>query len=223
MTITHDSEETTQDILRTTLGLKPRYRYIWDGQDLLGPCEMCGHHPVVEEPYVVHLRHLEEFARAIGGVSRARIPQLRQLPAPPTAALRRRLGHYPRHPDQRTATTLSGVEPRMQRVQCGGCSQLPTQPVLGTAWELRSMNALLAPASPARNPRRRNEPDVRKRFAPRTGGQGGRCRRCVSVSAAEVWSFRGHGPRFGSAGRVAGDDAAPAPGEAYAPCRVTMS
>ncbi|MCE3554518.1 Rv3235 family protein [Pseudonocardia sp. RS11V-5] len=50
MTITHDSEETTQDILRTALGLKPSYRYVWDGQDLLVPCEMCGHHPVVEEP-----------------------------------------------------------------------------------------------------------------------------------------------------------------------------
>ncbi|SDH47319.1 Rv3235 family protein [Pseudonocardia oroxyli] len=50
MTITRDSEETTQDILRTALGLKPRYRYIWDGQELLGPCERCGHHPVVEEP-----------------------------------------------------------------------------------------------------------------------------------------------------------------------------
>ncbi|WP_345640610.1 hypothetical protein, partial [Pseudonocardia tropica] len=50
MTITHDSEEITQDILRTALGLKPRYRYIWNGQELRGPCEMCGHHPVIEEP-----------------------------------------------------------------------------------------------------------------------------------------------------------------------------
>jgi transposase len=32
-------------------------------------------------------------------------------PAPPAAALRRRLEHYPRHPDQRPTTTLSGVEP----------------------------------------------------------------------------------------------------------------
>jgi hypothetical protein len=49
MTITPDREETTQDILRTALGLTPRYRYIWNGHELLGPCEMCGHHPVVEE------------------------------------------------------------------------------------------------------------------------------------------------------------------------------
>jgi hypothetical protein len=35
-----------------------------------------------------------------------------ELPAPPPAALRHRLGHYPHHPDQRTPTTLSRVEPK---------------------------------------------------------------------------------------------------------------
>ena len=43
--------------------------------------------------------------------SRARLPQLHQLPAPPPPALRRRLAHSHRHPDQRAATTLSCVEP----------------------------------------------------------------------------------------------------------------
>ena len=60
---------------------------------------------------------------------RARVPQLRQLPAPPTPALRRRLGHYPRYPDQRTATTLSGAEPLI----C--CTAAPRGPWNGGARE----------------------------------------------------------------------------------------
>jgi hypothetical protein len=51
---------------------------------------------------------------------RTRTPQLRQLPAPPPTALRRRLGHYPRHPDQRPVTTLSGVEPDIRTLGYSG-------------------------------------------------------------------------------------------------------
>lgn len=50
MTITHDHEETTQDVLRKALGLAPSRVYIWDGRDLLQPCEGCGHHPIFESP-----------------------------------------------------------------------------------------------------------------------------------------------------------------------------
>jgi transposase len=44
-------------------------------------------------------------------VKRVGLPQLRQLPTPPPPALRHRLEHSARHPDQRTATTLGCVEP----------------------------------------------------------------------------------------------------------------
>jgi hypothetical protein len=50
MTITHDHEETTQDILRSALGLTPRHRYIWNGKDLIKPCGECGHHPILQVP-----------------------------------------------------------------------------------------------------------------------------------------------------------------------------
>ncbi|MFR9806516.1 hypothetical protein ACL02T_30130 [Pseudonocardia sp. RS010] len=50
MTITYVSEETTQDILRQALGLAPKRAYLWNGQDLLAPCQECGHHPIFEEP-----------------------------------------------------------------------------------------------------------------------------------------------------------------------------
>ncbi|MCF7550919.1 Rv3235 family protein [Pseudonocardia sp. WMMC193] len=50
MTITHDHEETTQDILRGALGLTPRHRYIWDGKDLIEPCGECGHNPILYVP-----------------------------------------------------------------------------------------------------------------------------------------------------------------------------
>jgi hypothetical protein len=50
MTIAHDREETAEDVLRQALGLAPSRTYIWNGQDLLAPCEMCGHHPIYEAP-----------------------------------------------------------------------------------------------------------------------------------------------------------------------------
>ncbi|OJG03725.1 hypothetical protein BG618_05219 [Pseudonocardia autotrophica] len=50
MTITHDTEETTQDILRQALGLTPRRPYVWNGKDLRQPCQECGHNPLLEIP-----------------------------------------------------------------------------------------------------------------------------------------------------------------------------
>ncbi|GAA1843798.1 hypothetical protein GCM10009836_23940 [Pseudonocardia ailaonensis] len=50
MTIAHDTEETTQDILRQALGLTPRRPYVWNGKDLLQPCQDCGHNPLLEIP-----------------------------------------------------------------------------------------------------------------------------------------------------------------------------
>ncbi len=48
---------------------------------------------------------------------RPRLPQLRQLPTPPPAALRRRLAHSTTNTDQRPATTVDCVEPLNEHVQ----------------------------------------------------------------------------------------------------------
>jgi hypothetical protein len=49
MTITHDHEKITQDILRQALGLTPHHRY-WNGTDLVEPCHECGHNPILQMP-----------------------------------------------------------------------------------------------------------------------------------------------------------------------------
>ena len=64
-----------------------------------------------------HRRHLQrahrgdEPADQEGQAHRPRLPQLRQLPAPAPAALRRRLAHSTTNTNQRPATTVDCVEP----------------------------------------------------------------------------------------------------------------
>ncbi|GAA4535298.1 Rv3235 family protein [Pseudonocardia xishanensis] len=48
MTITHDSEETTQDALRQALD--PVRAWVWDGRELLPTCPTCGHRPDLPPP-----------------------------------------------------------------------------------------------------------------------------------------------------------------------------
>lgn len=47
MTITPDREENTHGILRTAVGLEPRW--VWNASELVGRCPECGHHPAFEE------------------------------------------------------------------------------------------------------------------------------------------------------------------------------
>jgi hypothetical protein len=67
-----------------------------------------------EIPELIHLQRTHRSGQRSdqeGETRRARLPQLRQLSAPPPPALRHRLAHSHCHPNQRAATTLGCVEP----------------------------------------------------------------------------------------------------------------